>query len=111
MSAERVTPEELAEVHALYARANTPGIASESYELCKVKLAVAASKLAREVERLTAEKAEILAIAERACGQRDAAEMALGALREKARGVCHARRFPATLQHAINDLAAEVDKP
>ncbi len=74
-----------------------------------------AARLGREVERLTAEvtraKADLLDIAERAIRQRDAAEMALGALREKARGVCHARRFPATLQHATDDLAAEVDKP
>lgn len=49
-------------------------------------------ELAREVERLTAEmtraKADLLDIAERAIRQRDAAEAARDALREKARIVC-----------------------
>lgn len=128
MSAERVTPEELAEVHALDAAA-TPGpwwqgdsdeaplagygdrlgsldevhagngepdewIATEFRReddaRFTARMRTLGPKLAREVERLTAER---------------------DALREKARAVCHARRFPATLQHAIDDLAAEVDKP
>lgn len=82
--AERVSDADVVEVFRNHAIAEGPGtdIGSPAYEAAKVRLAIAAPRLAREVVTLRADvatltkaKADLLDIAERATVQRDKAEV------------------------------------